>query len=57
MKYNFKQKRWKKRKNLLYCLSNPFKMPGWLKLDKGEQNGRCEGKQIAVRLKDSQMIY
>ena len=53
MKYNFKQKRWKKRKNLLYCLSKPFKTPGWLKLEKGEQNGRCEGKQIAVRLKDS----
>ena len=49
MKYNFKQKRLKKRKNLLY----PFKTPGWIKLDKGEQNGRCEGKQIAVRLKDS----
>ena len=55
MKYNFKQNRWKKRKNLLHCLSNPFKTPGWLKLDKkvNKQNGRCEEKQIAVRLKDS----
>ena len=42
----------KKEKTLLYCLSNPFKTPGWLKLDKGEQNGRCEVKQIAVRLND-----
>ena len=53
-----------KKKNLLYCLSNPFKTPGLLKLEKGEQNGRCclavGGKTnfqlqltVAGRLKDS----
>ena len=43
MKYNFKQKRWKKRKtcSIYLFLSNPFKTPGCLKLEKGEQNGRC----------------
>ena len=51
MKYNFKQKRWKKR-------SNPFKTPGWLKLEKGEQNGRTVGNKLPAAtitgiLKDS----
>ena len=29
-----------RKKNLLYCLSNPFKTPDLLKFEKGEQNGR-----------------
>ena len=55
-----------KKKNLLYCLSNPFKTPGLLKLEKGEQNGRCvvgveTNSQlqltVAGRLKDSYLIH
>ena len=41
MKYNFKQKGWKKRKQ-----SVPFKTPGSLKLEKGEQNGRAVGNKL-----------
>ena len=50
-----------RKKNLLYCFSNPFKTPGLLKLEKGEQNGRAVGREtnfqlqltVAGRLKDS----
>ena len=47
-----------KKKKEKTCLSNPFKTPGWLKLEKGEQNGRAVGNKLPAAtitgiLKDS----
>ena len=40
MKYNFKQKRWKKEKPALLFKQSVYNA-GFLNLEKGEQNGRC----------------